>query len=455
MYKLYSTLQGIQLSGSSIAIEKTDKGIIFKGHPKFVIDPVQLATNLVKIDCGITVGFKERALSSDSCARCNNEDNKIIYYPELNRDEIHELDPTRSTNEQFPDVLFAHPYIEIGLQRAPLQNHYYILHTKIGNLAQTQVSSNSNSTELNSFCELYENTNATPESTNTQIYIGSRSRSRLCVIGCTNNILGSSGAGKSRIISEVLQSMSMQGGEKLSPTAYQRFMANVEDIRNVLIVADEPSLHFSLWYASGDYNYVMYGLTQRKLQTLLKYLVAKYTYDLSRQNRVTNKYKLLNIFIDSITEVIYAPSKVEREGEQVANTTFVKGISSSVKPEMLNISRSSGIIPDSNIIVTLINTANIPGTGNVEDETAFWNMISGNSPNAVWVYRHNIKQQRDRTKEIVQFNQSSENFLSSDDDYENLSSSKFMNESDPSSLTCNVKDTTFNSSLSISQTMRK
>lgn len=442
MYKFYSELKKLQLTGKSIGIEYKDGLANFINFPRFTFRQEDLQNELINVNLGITVGFKEVNLITDSCDLVTGiEDTHKIYFPELNKDVDHITDLQKGRSHEFPEVLFSRPICQINVKRAPTPNHYYIIKAQITSLDETHDVTGPSSKILNEFCTLFDVVNSTPECMNSQIYINSQNNLNV-VVGCSNNILGSSGAGKSRLVSDLLRTSQLKKGKHLEQISYQRFISNIEDTRNVLIVADEPSLDFSLWYASGDYNYVMYGLNQRKLQTMIKYLVTKYIHDLTMSNRMNDKYKLLNIYIDSITEVIYAPTKVGREGEEVANTTFVKGISSSVKPEMLSISRAAGLVPNSNIIITLINTANIPGTGELADETAFWNMISGNSVNSIWVYRHSIKQQRDRTSEERLYAQSA--------------NSSLINENNVTENgTCQVSSDTIDSNFSISKVMQR
>lgn len=438
MLKLYNILRRHQLTGKPIQIINNQGRYHFKHCPRYTLDPTSINTGRLLVDCGITIGLKDTALASlecthgsemDLCPKCKRdykEEDYTIFFPELNKDDVINLpvtvtadpnDPQKTIVEyaQLTDVVFVHPSLQISMTRAQSNDFYLITDVRIVDLSVSQIKGPN---ELVEFCELYTKTIVSPEPVNLQMYLGTPRTSRACVIGGTNNILGSSGAGKSRFISELLAFSQIQGGEKLTPMEQNWFKSNISDIRNVLIVADEPSLHISLWYATADTNYIIYGLTQKKLQTMLRYLVAKYNHDM-KDEKDRSKYKLLNVYVDSITELIYAPSKTKQEGEFVSSTTFVKGISASVKPEMLTVSRSSGIIPETNIILTLITTANIPGTGAIEDETAFWNIVSGNSPNSIWIYKHNVRMQRDRTKEQGLFDSSVSDITSMMSDNDN------------------------------------
>lgn len=425
MLKLYNILRQHKISGKPIQILNVNGKYYFKSCLRYEVDPVALNTGKLLIDCGITIGMKDNALASLECVhsveqelcpkcRSNTSDSDYtIFFPELNMDDKIDIVPTRIQSSSDPtkmievypkltDVVFIHPLLQIDLSKAQSSSFYLINNVIIMDLGVSHINGPQ---DLQEFCNRYNSTIVSPEPVNLQMYLGTPKNQRTCIIGGTNNILGSSGAGKSRFISELLGFAQIQGGEKVTPLELSSFRNNISNIRNVLIVADEPSLHVSLWYATAEMNYVVYGLNQKKLQTILRYLVAKYTYDIDKFPS-NNKYKLLNIYVDSITELIYAPSKVKQDGEFVSSTTFVKGLSSGVKPEMLTISRSSGILTGSNIIITLITTANIPGTGSLDDETAFWNMVSGNSPNSIWMYKHNVRQTRDRTKEQSIFDSS-------------------------------------------------
>lgn len=425
MLKLYNILRRHQISGKPIQVLSMNGKYYFRGCQRYELDPAAINAGKILVDCGITIGIKDNALASlecthsvdhDLCPQCQKnipEEDYTIFFPELNMDDIVDLVPMtiqsttdpNKTIQVYPkltDVVFVHPSLQIDLSRAQSNDFFQINDVRIMGLGVSHINGPD---ELKNFCTRYTSTIVSPEPVNLQMYLGTPRTNRACIIGGTNNILGSSGAGKSRFISELLGFSQIQGGDKVTPLELSAFRNKISNVRNVLIVADEPSLHVSLWYATADMNYVIYGLNQKKLQTMLRYLVAKYTHDLVGQPD-DGKYKLLNVYVDSITELIYAPSKVKQEGEYVSSTTFVKGLSSSVKPEMLTISRSSGILAGSNIILTLITTANIPGTGSIEDETAFWNMVSGNSPNSIWMYKHSVRMQRDRSKEQSIFDSS-------------------------------------------------
>lgn len=257
----------------------------------------------------------------------------------------------------------------------------------------------------------------TPFSRNSRIF---KNVTEFMPLGVTSAILGSSAAGKSRSISDLLTSVDVYNSKRAINKQYS--VKNRCDVINdydillddVLILADEPSASSEIWYSHGDHNAVVYRLTQRIVQIMLRFYTLRHL-----NNRVDSRHELdntidtLNFFFDSITNLLYSTSKNVEADENISYTTFVKGVPSSVKTETTELSRSSGYVNEDRLLVTMIVTGNLPSTGNEADEMPFWNIVSGSAINALWLFNNSVKATRNRIHDF----EKKEGYINNNDDY--------------------------------------
>lgn len=219
------------------------------------------------------------------------------------------------------------------------------------------------------------------------------SEQRIC-IGSSVSILGASKSGKTTLTKSILNS-SMDD------------IANLDVIRckvkliKALIVADEPSLNTRHWvYPTDlDYTFVVNDLTQDKVADIIQYLSVS-------NQALDGEVVLLNIIFDSISALIYTPDEIEGK----TGSTFVKGISSVVRGQLLEFSSMAGYVLGRRQIITLISTVNIPSSGKPEDERAFVNYVSGATIATFYLAENRVAEWRDRIIEFVEHDPSSSYF---------------------------------------------
>lgn len=397
-------------------------------------------SHVVEFDLGVTIALKGKSinelsrldinLNSDETTSAADDDTlaESFYLPELNRDivmdiptvekEVDVLDSTtnlltkvkkvqkRKAFVYFPTVILEVTFSKNRTRYDSPNSRYVQQVTLKVSVTQNTVSEDINTKYLNFIFS--PNSVISTYTRDSKLYSSIPS---ILPIGVMTAILGSSASGKSRLISDILSTKRINITENTKIVNKDECMESrcetpesIEKegrMQDILLVCDEPSMHPFLWYTHGDMNSVIYGLTQRILQCMLRFYCVRYLNDKGITER-PDKTHYLNFFIDSITDLLYGYRKSETLGEdRVASVTFTKGVTAATKPEMLFLSRTAGYIEEWNLMITLCVTGNIPGTGEESDEKPFWNMVSGNSVNSIWLLGGNVHQVRNRVIDFM------------------------------------------------------